>query len=513
MKPTSLRSTIHYVITIVISAMALTTPNDTLAIPPGAEPPQTPAAKGKSGVPDEATPAEAKPQTDTQPADTAPVSKPDETSNAESPTTDQGVLAVDEEISENDPEQGAVPLKELDLGQPVESAGKKNPFFTDSKLRLGLRSFYFYRTRYDNTNAEAEALGAALSFKSGYLAERFGMGATLYTSVPLYAPSGRDGTGLLHDNQEPYAVLGQIYGEVKIVDGLQMNFGRKEYNTPYVNAHDVRMTPKTFQGVTFTGAHKGRAENSNWRYGAGYLYKMKDWDQVDFDWMSDAVGVDEERGVAMLGGNYSTDKLSIGAIDYFSPDVLNILYTEGSYGWKLSPDTSIKLSAQFADQRSTGEDLITDDSFDVQQWGVKADFGIWDATVTLGFTDTTGGSENMRSPWGGYPGYTSVQVKDFNRADESAFILKVAYDFTNLGAPGFSVYGLWVHGFNVDDPNFNEDEWDLNAQWAPKEGKMKDFSARVRYAQIHQRGDGDPIIYDFRLIFNYGFNLYPFGKR
>ena len=42
----------------------------------------------------------------------------------------------------------------------------------------------------------------------------------------------------------------------------------------------------------------------------------------------------------------------------------------------------------------------------------------------------------MQSPWSGYPGYTSVQVQDFNRAGENAFMVKGSYDFTRLGLEG-----------------------------------------------------------------------------
>jgi hypothetical protein len=53
----------------------------------------------------------------------------------------------------------------------------------------------------------------------------------------------------------------------------------------------------------------------------------------------------------------------------------------------------------------------------------------------------------MQSPWGGYPGYTSVQVEDFNPAGESAF--------------------------------------------------------RLRYAQVMQQGGGDPNVTDFSFVVDY----------
>jgi len=40
----------------------------------------------------------------------------------------------------------------------------------------------------------------------------------------------------------------------------------------------------------------------------------------------------------------------------------------------------------------------------------------------------------MRSPWSSYPGYTSAQVQDFNRAGEEAFMVKGSYDFSRLGS-------------------------------------------------------------------------------
>jgi hypothetical protein len=111
----------------------------------------------------------------------------------------------------------------------------------------------------------------------------------------------------------------------------------------------------------------------------------------------------------------------------------------------------------------------------------------------------------MRNPWGGYPGYTSVQVEDFFRAGEQAIMLRAQYDFSNLGFKGVSAYGLWVHGFAVNSPEDNQDELDANLQWTPKGGPLRGMSYRVRYAYVRQHGDGDPDIQDFRVIINYDF--------
>ena len=112
----------------------------------------------------------------------------------------------------------------------------------------------------------------------------------------------------------------------------------------------------------------------------------------------------------------------------------------------------------------------------------------------------------MRSPWSLHPGYTSVQVEEFLRAGESAVMFKAAYDFSRHGAKGLSAYALYVHGSGVAAPDFNREEVDLNLQWTPdKAGPLRGLSFRVRYAQINERGSGNPDTKDFRIIVNYDF--------
>ena len=119
--------------------------------------------------------------------------------------------------------------------------------------------------------------------------------------------------------------------------------------------------------------------------------------------------------------------------------------------------------------------------------------------LTTAYT-TTGNGTNMQNPWSGYPGYTSVQVEDFNRAGEDAWMLRASYKFPNV--PGFSVYGLWVNGSDPDSPTeFARDEYDLNLQWSPESGALKGLMVRLRYAHIDQDNDTD--LDDFRLMVYY----------
>ena len=408
-------------------------------------------------------------------------------------------------------EQGHTQMDQINLANPEgelvapEAPKETSPFIRDSKWSAQARSFYFDRDKYDGSISEAWAVGGSVTYLSGYVGDVFRIGATGYTSLPLYAPTDKDGTGLLLPGQEGYAVLGQLYGEFKFTDKIFAAIGAKTYNTPYINANDVRMTPNTFEGATFYGtAGEG---DSKFRFGGGYISKIKQKNDDEFVPMSEAAGVSGvDRGVYVLGGNYLVGDFSIGAAEYYSDDILKIFYAESKYAFKFGDAAKLSLAAQYSDQQSTGDDLLTGSSFNTNQWGVKGDLTFGGAgLLTLAYTDTSNGDQNMRAPWSGYPGYTSVQVKDFNRANEQATMIKGLYDFSKLGASGFSAYLLYVHGSGVNAPNYNEDETDLNVQWNVKTGALRGLSFRLRYAYIEQRGGGDPNINDLRFIVNYDF--------
>jgi hypothetical protein len=112
----------------------------------------------------------------------------------------------------------------------------------------------------------------------------------------------------------------------------------------------------------------------------------------------------------------------------------------------------------------------------------------------------------MRSPWSSYPGYTSAQAENFNRAAEQAFMLKASYAFSRVGMPGFTVYALWIHGWDVaPSVGPNQDEYDFDLQWRPGLPKLKGLWFRARFAMVNQRGSAHATLDDYRLIVNYDF--------
>ena len=87
--------------------------------------------------------------------------------------------------------------------------------------------------------------------------------------------------------------------------------------------------------------------------------------------MSQDAGADVKRGVVVGGGKVSYKGFTFGAIDYYSNDIINIFYTEGSYKLNVTERLGLLFSAQFTDQRSVGDDLLKGFSFKTNQFGVK----------------------------------------------------------------------------------------------------------------------------------------------
>jgi outer membrane porin, OprD family len=408
---------------------------------------------------------------------------------------------------------------------------KRRQALKDTKFEFNLRSFYFDRSDFNGSEKQAWAIGGWLGMKTGYFLDHIAFGTTLYTSNPIYAPDDRDGTLLLAPGQNGYTVLGEFYAELRIVKDVGITVGAKGYDTPFINRNDTRMTPNTFEAIVLQGRTElGKSSSdaavtadgvglskdtkevavpsptpaqdvASIKYGLGYFYKIKERNDSVFVSMSEDAGADVERGVWAAGALYEKGKFSIGAIEYFSEDIINIAYAESKLEVPLADDWKLKFAGQYVDQGSVGDNALQGHSFSGHQFGVKVDLPIRNALFTAAFTHAWG-TANLQNPWSGYPGYTSVQVQDFNRAGEGAFLLRAGYDFPLVD--GLSAYALAVFGTDPDlAGQFRQNEFDFNLQWGPKKGVLEGLSLRLRYAVVQQFGGDVNNLTDFRAIFNY----------
>ena len=447
------------------------------------------------------------------------------------------VKAVPGEDALSSVEQGQTPMVDSFGNWREWRLKERREAFKDTKFEINLRTFYFDRNQFNGSESQAWAIGGWAGVKTGYFLDHVAFGTTVYTSQPLYAPADRSGSLLLLPNQDGYTVLGEFYTEIRITDGVTVNIGAKGYDTPFINRNDVRMTPNTFEAIVLQGrtelgpestkadesdaspkgdvaglskdaADAGQAkaepekDNGVLKYGAGYFYQIKERNDSVFVSMAVDAGASVERGVYSAGLLYEKGGSSIGAIEYFCPDIINIAYAEGKLKLPIGADWQPKLNGQFVQQNSVGDNLLDGESFSAQQFGLKLDLPVTKPLLLTVAATYAWGDANLRNPWSGYPGYTSVQVQDFNRAGEGAVLLRAGYDFPWV--EGLSAYALGVFGTTPDMAGqFRQNEYDFNLQFAPKKGCLKDLSLRLRYALVHQYGGDVDNLTDFRVICNY----------
>jgi hypothetical protein len=421
------------------------------------------------------------------------------------PADSPSVANSDEVETPTSTEQGRSPIDQsfpsLTYAQWVVETRRRA--LRDTKFYAELRSFYLDSDNLNGTENEAWALGGSAGFKTGYFRDLFAIGATGYTSQRLYGPEEKDGTQLLAPGQHGYTVVGELYSEFLLVEGVSAIVGSKEYETPFINGNDSRMTPNTFEAATVLGSLGGADGAPGLRFGAGYFDRIKERDSDEFVSMAEAAGARAgvSRGVTAAGAIYSMGDLSLGAIDYYSSDIINIVYTEAKDAIALTAGLRLQLAAQYTNQKNVGDNLLMGHAFSADQFGLKAELAFAGALLTTAYT-RTGDGTSMQSPWSGYPGYTSVQIANFDRNGENAWMLRAAYDFRY--AKSLSAYALYVHGSQPEAPRqYAQDEYDLNLQWKQSSGKLRGLKVLLRYGHVSQAGPVELHTDQLRLILYY----------
>ena len=176
--------------------------------------------------------------------------------------------------------------------------------------------------------------GALSSYQSGWLLDRLSIGSAS-TIGPKISTVRRTRTARCCSSRASMVIRywARLYARVKLFEDHVVNLYRYEYNTPFIGKNDSRMSPNTFEGYTLQGNFGGKDGAPGFRYGGGYITKIKERNSDDFVWMSKDAGADVERGVAVAGGTFTYGKFSLGAVNYYSNDIINIFYSETKYSF------------------------------------------------------------------------------------------------------------------------------------------------------------------------------------
>jgi len=380
------------------------------------------------------------------------------------------------------------------------------PFFRDTSLTLRSRTFYFNQQSGNGTASEALATGGWLQYASGWLFDTFAVGATYYTSWPLYAPDCCPGSLLLTSpGNDVIGVFGEAWGALRYKDYALLKGFRQRVDDGYVNPQDNRMVPNTFEGVTLSG-------KLDWaKYDLGYLTQIKPRDSNDFIPMSRQAGASGDgKGLILSSVTLTPIKgLSLYGSNFYGLDTFNTAFGKAEYDHTLSNELKLQFGLQGTDQRSVGEQRVGN----FATWNVGAGMRVsWRGLSMGAATHFTGADASISSPWGTWPGYLSLLVTDFDRANEKAFGVGVKYDFGGsllpFRIPGLTVQLLYGQGSDRNDPASGK------AQPTTREGDLdiiynvpavRGLSLRFRNGYV---GSGNPqTLMDFRIIVNYELGL------
>lgn len=370
-------------------------------------------------------------------------------------------------------------------------------FFSESTLTPHFRAYSFDRKKSDAKDPNAVAIGGELEFLSGMIDETFQLGASYYLSHGI-DDNGEDGTLLLGSDQSDINVLGQLYLDVNFKDH-KFRVYRQAFGLPYLNEHDSRMVPNTHEAYALS--HRGDTIG----YIAGHVTKMKQRDSESFNSMSEVAGSNgRKRGTSMAGARYRfNDDENIGAINYYTWDTFNIFYTELNLTQGWTDKFATKFSGQFTHQKSVGDELIGE--FDTHQVGFQARTSYRNAKFTLAATNT-GSDSAIKSPFGGRPSYLSIQIQDFDRANETGVLAGFLYNFEDFNLPEIQFFTNLAWGYNAEDSETGDDlpdqaEYDFTLDYKIDSGVLDGFWLRARYAYVDF--EGGESIEDKRIILNY----------
>ncbi len=380
--------------------------------------------------------------------------------------------------------------------------GQYPRYIADTEILLEFRTYGFPLRSLDSETAYAWTAGGKLLYRSGWWRDSFQLGAGLFLSQPIVSDDPEARTDLLREGDKGFAVFGEAFVRGRWRDN-ELTLGRFEIDLPYVNRSDSRMSPNTFQGIFAEGVGRGVPYLNRVDWVAGYLTDIRPRNENDFLSLAERAGaLDGNEGMAVIGVQLRlSERLKIGAYDYYVPNTLDTGYVEIDYNWKLSADWALRFQGQGTYQASVGDEQIGD--FDTWMAGLRVAGSFRDVTAWVAFSRVSDDA-GIQTPFGSYPGYVSLMQSDFNRADEAAWVVGASY--APKIAPRWSGFVQYAQGNGgrvfAGAPGDDEREFDLTVDYRIEEGRFRGLWLRVRGSVLHR--DGAPSrAYQGRVILNY----------
>ena len=367
--------------------------------------------------------------------------------------------------------------------------GSLNEVFQMGKLNGVIKALYYQRM-FDGATPDwaTLAIGGNLNYETAPV-YGFTAGVGFKTSQGDYANTGDEvyrgllATGATPKDDEDYTALDEYFLRYFNWD-TRATLGAQAVNTPWVNGHDIRLTPKKYRGF---GIINNSIENVELH--GYYLTDWLDWEAEDWESITSAFTGDtgDDEGALAVGAKWQImPALNVQGWDYYFSDIMNSLYLTAGYTQAMGNDYTFGAELRYLNQKDVGDKLAG--KLSTYSAGGYAFLGGFGAKLTFFFG--TNGSDDLLAPFGESK-FISQQILALDRADEDAFAAKLEYDFGHIGVEGLSAYAFYsIYDTPDSGDNASPDatELDLDLQYKLR-GWFDNCSIRLRHAIIDRDED------------------------
>ena len=374
-----------------------------------------------------------------------------------------------------------------------------------------LRGSYFSRTKPNRNGPTAEAggVGGWLFGETGEYANILSFGGALAYVAKVHGPEGHGGNFVLEDpDQSGYATLGVIFARLRAgdhaltagriapqhgwsLDGVYRFYNR--FDGAFTGRRDVRaMIPLAYEG----GTVQGKFANDSVRYYGGYLTRMKQVNDPDFeDLAAGAFLPGDSSGMAYAGAQWKINPNMMLQGGYHAADnLLNMSWIDFDYVYRFDKDRYVRLDMQYLYQNDNGDANLGKFSMNNKAAYLEARPTPW--FIPYGMIGRNSDGAELRSPYSLGPSYLVQRIGENAKAGEKTWILGSTFDFSTLGARGlvFDVsYGDRTDRHNNGNPAQPIADWrelatDLIYSFGKQWGWAEGIRVRARWARVWEDG-------------------------
>ncbi len=421
----------------------------------------------------------------------------------------------------------------------AEAADSLPQMFLKGRFSGQIRSYYIDRNFTGSSNKRnGTAIGGFLRYETDVW-QGLNLGAAVYTTNRIFR-------GLEYDRVDPsifgkdltsYAIPGEAFVNYRFGD-TAIKIGRQPLLTPMICGDDARMIPclyeaanlvnDSFSNTRLTMGHilriaPGTMANTYQNGGvlavtAGYSFLGAQENNRFHNIGSYTIG-ESTPGITTLGVTYSGFRnIKLQAWNYIAWNIMNALYLQGDFSWKVSMPLEPELfaSGQLILEKNLGGHTVLE-NINSHYWALLAGAKSGPIKIFAAYSQTGSDPDaaingGIITSWGGMPTFTQGMVtRHMFMAGTHAWKVQGNYDWNSLGvnlttALYYASYDMnRLNGFSPGE-EWTASEAGFDLIYRP--GILKNLSMQFRgnftgdYFKSPETGIGWN---EFRFIINYDF--------